>query len=173
MKLKIEVFLVFSQLYENMQLLQFKSSTYAKRILRFEVRIQFPVNDPFQARCVCYTSYLIYFFLNVYSRGKRVCLLQKKTCLPSFLKLMDGVFCRKLEFLVWTEQGANVTGKVPLIVYNGAQVRLIYTFWSSLTFNSSIQERPLQLSQHFEILLDYLLSCHFTNISNYFDIVCY
>ena len=52
-------------------------------------------------------------------------------------------------------------------------VRLIYTFWSSLSFTSSILERLLYLSQHFEILLDHLLSCHFTIISNYFDNVCY
>ena len=54
-----------------------------------------------------------------------------------------------------------------------SMVRLIYTFWSSLSITTSILERLLQLSQHFEILLDYLFSCHFTIISKRFDIVCY
>ena len=49
------------------------------------------------------------------------------------------------------------------------QVRLIYNFWSSLSFTSSILEKLFQLSQYFEILLDYMLSCCFTIISNYFD----
>ena len=62
--------------------------------------------------------YLFFFWMFIHVENEYACC--KKTCLPSFLKLMDGVFCRKLEFLVWTEQGANVTGKVPLIVYNGA-----------------------------------------------------
>ena len=46
-------------------------------------------------------------------------------------------------------------------------VRFIYTFSSSLSFNSPILEWILLLSQHFEILLKYLF-CHFPMLSNYF-----
>ena len=48
----------------------------------------------------------------------------KKTCLPSFLKLMDGVFLQEIGVPSLDRAGANVTGKVPLIVYNGAKLTL-------------------------------------------------
>ena len=59
----------------------------------------------------------------IHVENEYVCLLQK-TCLPSFLKLMDGVFLQEIGVPSLDRAGANVTGKVPLIVYNGAKLTL-------------------------------------------------
>ena len=50
-----------------------------------------------------------------------------KTCLPSFLKLMDSVFAGNWSSYFRQSRGpmhCNVTGKVRLIVYNGAKLTL-------------------------------------------------
>ena len=44
------------------------------------------------------------------------------------------------------------------------EITFVYQFYSRKT---------TLVESNFEKLLDYSLSCHFTIISNYFDIVCY
>jgi hypothetical protein len=58
-----------------------------------------------------------------------------------------------------------------VVDFNPIEVHLIYTFWRSLSFTSSILERLLWLSQHFEILLEYFLSCHFQLHILIFDVL--
>ena len=54
-----------------------------------------------------------------------------KTCLPSFLKLMDGVFLQEIGVPSLDRAGANVTGKVRLIVCS-------YIQWSKVDFKVNI-----------------------------------